>query len=389
MSIITFPGLKVLRAILPAIVLAMLVFSPLAKADDDVFTVSAVKVDVTAENAVAAREKAFAQAQSVAFMALAVKLLGDVDVATYKAPDPSVISLMIKDFEITDERLSAVRYIGTYTFRFDGDAVRNHFKLRGVHYTDVESKPVLILPFYQWGSRTILWQDDNPWLQAWSNQQEPSGQLVPVVVPLGDIRDVGDIGDNEALTYHRAGLQSMLDRYGAGEAIILMAAPGPDAGGVPATLDVLMYRTDGPGPEYVRTLKIQPDAGSSAAGLYEKAEKEVRAAIQKDWKTQTVVDPVEDNKEMTVMVHYSTMQQWVETRQAMRRVSGISEMRVKSVTAREAKVELQFSGGENRLRLALEQADMVLSPSQQPDQAAYGYDSPVVYEVYLKKYAPL
>jgi hypothetical protein len=388
MSII-FPGLKVLRAILPAIVLAMLIFSPPVKADDDVFTVSAVKVDVTAENAVAAREKAFAQAQSVAFMALAVKLLGDVDVATYKAPDPSVISLMIKDFEITDERLSAVRYIGTYTFRFDGDAVRNHFKMRGVHYTDVESKPVLILPFYQWGSRTILWQDDNPWLQAWSNQQEPSGQLVPVVVPLGDIRDVGDIGDNESLTYHRAGLQSMLDRYGAGEAIILLATPGPDAGGVPSTLDVLMYRTDRSGPEYVRTLKIQPDAGSSAADLYEKAEKEVRAAIQKDWKTQTVVNPVVDNREMTVMVHYSTMQQWVETRQAMRRVPGISDMRVKSVTSREAKVELQFSGDETRLRLALEQADMVLSPSQPADQAAYGYDSPVVYEVYLKKYAPL
>ncbi len=382
MNIIIF-SFKALRTVLLlAIVLTGFFFLIPSVLADDVFTVSAVKVDVTAENAVAARERAFAQAQSAAFSALAVKLLGDADAATYTVPDPQVISLMIKDFEITDERLSAVQYIGTYTFRFDGDAVRNHFKVRGVHYTDVESKPVLILPFYQRGSRMVLWQDDNPWLQAWSSQAEPPGQLVPVIVPLGDIRDVGDIGDNESLTYQRDRLQSILNRYGAGEAIILIAAPGQDAGGVPSNLGILMYRTDRSGPEYVRTLKILPDAGMNSAGLYEKAEKEVRAAIQKDWKTQTVIDPVLDRGEMTVMVRYSTMQQWVETRQAMRRVPAISDMRVTSVTPREARVELQFVGDESRLRLALEQADMILNPSQIGPAEA-------MYEVYLKKYAPL
>ena len=47
-----------------------------ASAGEDVFTVSGVKVDVKAENAVAAREKAFESAQTVAFTALATPPAG-------------------------------------------------------------------------------------------------------------------------------------------------------------------------------------------------------------------------------------------------------------------------------------------------------------------------
>ena len=172
----------------------------------------------------------------------------------------------------------------------------------------------------------------------------------------------------------------------------------------------MMYRTDMGGPEFVRTLKILPDPGSAPADLYEKAEREVRAVIRSGWKMQPGSDQAfsDDRNDaqlpndqafnnsdfmyngnaMTVLVRYSTMQQWVETRQAMRRIQGISDMRVKSVTPREAQVELQFSGDENRLRMAMAQAGMVLGPPQaEREQAAYGYGPPVMYEVYLKKYA--
>lgn len=358
-----------------------------AMAAPDVFTVRGVKVDVTAENAVAAREKAFAEAQIVAFKALAQRLMDQSAAQDFTPPDVAVISPMLQDFEITDERLSAVEYIGTYTFRFDGPAVRRFFNMKGVSYSDVASRPVLILPFYQWGSRLVLWQENNPFLKAWS-RNNPKGGLVPTVVPMGDIRDIGDIGDSQALTYNPAGLRSIVERYGAGEGIILIATPETasepsQAGDAPAALSVMIYRTDRAMPEYVQTLKIIPDAGMNQDALYDKAVRETRAALQQEWKAQTTVNPALGNTTIRASAKYSTMQQWVETRNAIRRIQGIGAMKILSVTPREAQIELEFAGDVTRLNIALEQQGIMLLPPE----VEYAYGGTPLYTLYLKKYA--
>lgn len=393
------------------------------QAAEDVFTVSGVKVDVKAENAVAAREKAFVEAQVAAFRALAEQLRGESQMAGYTAPPLTVIAPMIQDFEITDERLSAVQYIGTYTFRFDGSAVRNHFHVPAQHSPssygdDVYAQdgvaqpvagggtvePVLVLPFYKMGAYTVLWQDPNPWMQAWSRQNHLGGP-VPAVAPIGDIPDVADIGDNEALTYNTVNLVSMLSRYGASEAVILIATPGPsDSAGVPTDLQIMMYRTDHAVPEFSQLVTVVPDMNSTADGVYDKAVREVKAAMQGGWRARPPMIPpaavmasqsaypalpataaigAGPVQAVGLRVRFATMQQWIETRQALRRVQGFSEMKVKSVTPREAQVEVQFSGDENRLRMMMAQAEMVLGPRQ-----GSGYAGGAVYHAYLRKYAP-
>lgn len=363
MSII-YTAFKCLRTAPLVIVAGVLILSSPALAAEDVFTVSGVKVDVHAENAVAAREKAFTDAQTVAFNALASRLLGEDEAKTYVAPDNAAISSMIKDFEITNERISAVEYIGTYTFRFDGPAVRRQFNMQGMKYSDLASKPVLVLPFFQVGSKITLWSDANPWLKAWGRNTSKGG-LVPTVVPLGDAQDVGAIADDEALTYQSDRLGEMLDRYNTGDAVVLIAKPGPvDAGNVPVDLNIMIYRTDSGSPEYVQTIKVVPSPGNMADALYDKAVQQVRSVLQKGWKQKTMVDPVIGKSSITAYVQFTTMQEWVMTRQALQTVQGISNMKVKSVTPHEAEIELQFSGDVNRLRLALAQSDLLLSSPQ-------------------------
>lgn len=377
---------------------ALILSSP-AIAADDVFTVAGVKVDAKAENAVAAREKAFSTAQTVAFTAIATKLLGDEEAKNYKIPDTATIAAMIKDFEVTNEQISAVEYIGTYTFRFEGNAVRNRFNVQGLKYSDVASKPLLVLPFYQVGAVTSIWRDGNPWLKAW-NHADLKGGLVPINVPLGDALDVADIGDDQAMNMQPDKLQEILTRYSSKEAIILIAKPTvASSGSVPSDLSVMIYRTDNGTPELSQTVRVTPDAGSTSAdALYDKAVRQVRGILQKNWKTKTMIDPVQGqiagtsdipvsdpnyspydhqaaspyaspatnpagglNNTITVHVQFTTMQEWVTTRQALQTVQGISDMKVRSVTPREAQVDLTFSGGIERLRTLLAQSDMVLS----------------------------
>jgi len=365
-------------------------------ANDAVFTVPGVKVDVTADNAAAAREEAFEQAQTLAFRELATKLMPEAQAESFTPPDVSTISTMIKDFEITDEQLSHVRYVGTYTFRFKGDVVRNYFGGAGVAYTDVSSKPVLIIPYFQHGASTMLWGNDNPWLTAWNTTKSSRG-LVPIVVPIGDLQDVSDMGDSEALTYNPIKLAEMTTRYAAGEAIILLAVPEWDssskrAANAPADrLVIMVYRTDRGKPEYANKLTVAADQMGDAANIYEAGVKVSREALQKAWKKQTVVQQAEPDSRLKARVKFETLQEWAETQQKLRRVQGLDDMKLISLTQNEAHIELLFKGTEQRLQLALAQADMTLAaPAAVPYDPYSGIPpqqfAQPVYELYLNKY---
>jgi hypothetical protein len=65
----------------------------------------------------------------------------------------------------------------------------------------------------------------------------------------------------------------------------------------------------------------------------------------------------------------------------------LSDLYIKSVTPREALIEIAFQGDENRLRLALAQADLVMVPRQGYD-LVYGGFTPQAYDIYLRKFGP-
>ncbi len=368
--------------------------APAGAADIDAaaFTVQDVKVDVTAADSAAAREQAFTQAQQAAFQQLAERLLSEDELKTFTPPAPEAISGFINDFEITEEHLSAVRYIGTFTFRFKSTDVRRFIGGKGLTYTDVSSKPVLILPFYQWGSRTVLWGANNPWLAAWSRDSGKSRGLVPVAVPIGDAQDVSDIADDKALTYDPAHLGAMAARYKAGETFILLAAPawGPgstQANQAPDAISITVYKAAETGPAYLNTLSIKTQSGDTQDILFDRAAAEVREEIQKNWKQKTLVNPEERNN-LSARIKFSSMPQWVETQAALQKVQGINSVRLISLKPNEAYVELMFQGGEQRLRLALSQADMTLTtPQVDFTQTQVVGTSPLIYDLYLNKFS--
>ena len=104
------------RVFFPFIFLFVLFTTSQVWAYDNLFTVEGVTVDVTAENAVAARDEAFMKAQRDAFAVLAKRMVAEGQAGNVGVPDDDTLSSFVKDFEVTNEKLSAVRYIGTYTF---------------------------------------------------------------------------------------------------------------------------------------------------------------------------------------------------------------------------------------------------------------------------------
>lgn len=344
-----------------------------AMASDPIFTIEDVVGDVTAENAIAAREKAFEEAQVKAFEELTLRMLPDADLATTKPPAPNIISTMIQDFEVTNEQLSAVRYIGTYTFRFRDREVRRYFAKTGTTISDVSSEKLLVLPFLNKDSRNILWTPGNVWMQAWNRVPSLSG-LVPLEVPIGDISDVRDIGDGQALTYNVAGLSKLLSRYGAAEAAITIATPddqllkitNPEDTAI-GRLDIEIYRTDRNGPELVQQVTAIADGAQTRAQLYDRGVMLVRSALQKDWKAKTAIRPTTNTKMIRLVVPIESLNDWIKIQTNLSRMSALTSIDLKSLTPRQANVEIRYKGGEERLSLTLAQAGLEIEQTTASD----------------------
>lgn len=382
-----------------ALCVVFLLFANTAFAAESLFIVEDIEVDVTAGSSHQAKQEAFGEAQTQAFNTVVKRMLTEEELFQLPEADLTTISSLIKDFEITDEKLSRVRYIGKYTIRFKEKAMRRYFRDQGFGFSDVRSQPILILPLFRRGENTILWSYDNEWLRAWNRRGDLTG-LVPIAVPIGDLDDVRDIGDDDALAYSEDGMGRMLKRYQAGEAAIAIAVP--DSGFElfgdynPTSsrgLTIQIYRTDRSTPEFVQEVIVPSEGGQSRSEVFDAAVESVYKALQRDWKSKTRVASDESNQ-ILARVPIKSLKEWADTQKAIKSVTAINELVVKSLSPKEALVDIKFRGSHARLKSVMRQFNITLNPPKNAPVAQFQYgikisDAPQpIYDLYLDRYAP-
>lgn len=366
-----------------------------ASANDPIFTIENIEVDVTAENAIVARQKAFEEAQIKAFETLAARMLPEGELATLQTPEPLTISTLVQDFELVNEKLSAVRYVGAYTFRFQDTAVRNFFAQKETIISDVSSRPMLVLPYLQApASNATIWSPYNDWFTAWKRAPKAS-TAVPLRLPIGDLSDIRDIEDDKALHYNSENLTEMLSRYTASEAVIAIAHPDEQLSAIEnpsqiaaGNLKVEIYRTDRGRPELVQQINAPANGVQTKGQLYDSAVLRVKAALKEDWKSRTLVQAAGPQIRISVTIPITGLPDWMAMQSTLKRVQGIEDITVRSLTTNEVTADLIFSGDQQRVMLALQQNGLSLEAQQFPDgrtvnilkQAnASGRYQPVVY----------
>lgn len=355
-----------------ALILAVLVFVPYAYASS-LYEVQGVKVDVTADNALQARSKAFEVAQTKAFDVLSQQMFSQDQIQSVKKPDLKLISRMIQDFEVTEEKLSDVRYIGTYNFRFNENNVNQYFNMQGadvgVQYTNIGSKPVLVLPFFQGKRDTWLWDNQNFWRSAWSSHSNLGG-AVPLRIPVGDLDDMQDVKDRDLFDYDQGRLDRMLSRYGSREAILVVGSADEAFLSVQNNGDIAqgrftahIYRTDRRGPEYVSNIVVQARAPETRRQMLSRAVKKVHRELQQDWKTKTATAPQANRKSIIANTNFNSLQEWARMQKKLESLSGVDIVNVKSISPARAQIELIYRGSQERLALVLDQARLTLNQS--------------------------
>ena len=389
---------------------------------DNPFRVENIAVDLTADNAVKAREKAFKDATMKSIPVL-LKQLKDsgYQVQRLGGLNKTQLANMVQDFEISNEQISDVRYKANLTFDYNKKKLNTYLNApyamdngqypAGTTYsTDMmhqaypegqdtntalqrAQRDILVLPFLQIANAPLkLWGEDNLWMTTWRAQ--PSARIV---IPIGDLTDMRDIRDNQALTYDAEALNRLVARYAAGRAVVLLAsytnAPFPASMSEVnrGRLNVALYDTIKTRPQFVDQVTLNPMENESLGNFLARAKDETRALFAKLQPLPQQVPPqnvvAQDNigpaqpialpsqvtttttsqvyttgapQLLRARAQYNSIQQWMSLQQQVRSIPGVSGLQILSLRPREADILVSYQGAPDAISSQLRAKGLAL-----------------------------
>ncbi len=354
MSRLTTLGLLVC----PQLVAAGLALAEAAPPADFAYTVAKYPVEATAQNAVAAKDKALADGQRAAFRSLLKRLVPVTSYSQLSALTSVQAGNMIGGVAVKSERNSTTQYIATLDFSFEPRAVRDLLRDKGVPFVDTQAPPIRLVPVYiapvpgavPIPAALAATQGSRTWQSVWRGL-DLEHALSPVVLeapkaPLAAETLSAALSDPDA-----AG--AALGASAGGRPVLLaIAQPDLASGRLNVTLSgydavggfVLRrsYRFDPADFAYTSEL-----SAVVALGILEGRWKAARVGGAGDAALAAVREPVQ------LRVEFRNMREWQEIRARIAETSGVENFQVAGLSVRSADIALSYPGGGSQLAEAL------------------------------------
>jgi len=320
----------------------------------DPYTVSGVKVDVSADNANNARERAFAEAQAKAWVEFRRRVApGEPEVKA----SADEIARVVLGITVDDERITPTRYIASLTVRFRPNAVRDNLAATGAQYVEPPSKALVVLPVTVGAGKPVLWDDRTAWRDAWDTRT--GNGLVPLRVPAGELADVAAISALEAAAADPTAIDRVIKKYNAPGAIIVRAAVPPAGQPLPSALVVDVTRVDADGRRTDQSISVPKDPDDRLDDLLRRAVVRASAAIDESFRRDnTAVAGPERTVSLEIPVR--DLGDWLEARKRLTGVAGVTRADLLSIGKTVVKVALVYRGELDGLKAQLAKRDLAL-----------------------------
>jgi hypothetical protein len=324
------------------------------------FVVADVPADATARDAVAAREAARAQGEAAAFQQLLQRLTQPADWGRLPHLEPGEITQLLVDFQVANEHASAVRYIANFTFRFNPKAVRDLLQRNDIPFSELASKPVVIVPVLIEGAAAHLWDDPNPWRDAWKTVPGRSG-IVPWIVPVGDLADIAALDQPDATHPQPSQLAALAQHYDDGDVVTAIATLTTGLPGARLDIAVTRYGSEGDG----TAATVSVDGPQADASLYLAGVQAATQLLETGWKQKTApAESTGDERSLTVAVAIGGPADWAAIRRRLAVVPVVHKVAVELMTRREVRMVLTVAADPATLGVALAQQDLTLADGQ-------------------------
>jgi hypothetical protein len=320
------------------------------------YTAAKISVDVTAKDAVAAKNEALRQAKQRALRTVFKRLAPYSAFERLPEVKTAAIEDMLTNFSVRREANSQTRYLATLDFQFNANAVHRLLDEANIPYADVQAAVVLLLPIYIRDGKVDTTGRD-PWRQAWL-----ALDFEHSVAPARLARHGPDL-DAEAvkaiLSGEGDGFDALMEKHKTDTLVLAVAETATGTN----ELTVRLYGIDAAGPfALARSAKVHDDHLAAAA---QRSAKLALGVLEGRWKlTQSIPESGAGDSarhSVTLTVEFSSLRQWQQIRSRLAKVPGVQAMEVASLSARSADVTFRFPGGAQSLSAKLAAHNMALS----------------------------
>jgi hypothetical protein len=286
--------------------------------------------------------------------------------------------------------MSAVRYVADYTFHFRQAELTKAMQSAGIAIADTATpapgapaspgapaapaaaaKPIVVLPVYQTDGDSVLWDDPNPWRQAWAQRPAATGGA-QLLVPLGDVSDIAAIDADKAVAGDAAALAAIAKKEGADEVLVMLAIQ--PAGANPG-LDVTVrrYRNGQFADTHFDAIDANP--GEDQAALLSRAADAIAADLNSGWKNAkaTLAD---QQGTLIVVVPIAGLDDWIKLRDRLAGLPSVRKLDIKSLSRQEATVEIAYVGSMDQLKASLTAINLDLTGGDPTWRLARSTDKP-------------
>lgn len=323
-----------------------------------VFTITGVAVDETAASAAAARDVALASGQRRAVQRVFRRLIVRADARLLPQPTNEDVASLVQNIELSDEKTSATRYLATMTVAFKPDAVRDYLRAAGLQFSETVSRPRLVLPVFEAAGAINLWDPPNAWRDAWEARQISSDTVVPLIMPEGDLRDIGSIGPIQALAAESRPIGAIAARYRVRDVLVAHATLVQDLAANRPLVHVSL-RHIGPSSGAVTIETFTGESRDRVGALLAEAVRRTVERLEDDWKRDNYLrfnEPVR----LSASFALNTLSDWLEMRRRLDGAAVIQRTELASISRSDAQVVIHYLGGPEQLGLALAQRDIDL-----------------------------
>ena len=339
--------------------LCLLLAGPAAAQSAGLFTVSGIPVDVTAENAVSAREQAHQEGQRTGLSRLLRRLVPARNHADLPRVDQLSVERYVQNFEITNERLSNTRYLADMTVAFDPERVRELLQAERLPFSEKVSAPLVVVPLYDRPEGSLIWPENNPWWAAWADELDSESGL-RLLMPLGDLEDAGAVTVDQARSGDPIALRRLASRYGAKDAVVMSATPlNEQATGEPIKIRLAARRTGG-ADAVGRSFVLEGAPGEPLDNVLRGAVARLQNSLDEQWKNSHLLR-LDTGGLMFVDVPISGLRDWVEISEGLENLSEVSQIEISSFAQQRVQIQIYYVGDEQGFEQAIGRLGLELS----------------------------
>lgn len=305
----------------------------------DMYAVENIPVDVTAENASAAKEQAVLEAQEKAFYKMLERLTLASDMESLPSLSNEDVLNLVQDFSVANEKTSNVRYIASVTVQFNPEAIQTFFQEYKVPYiTSVAEKRLIIPMIKKEGDETFQSSvENNLWYKAWKDVA-PKSDLVPLVLPSGDADDAPFLSEEAFAHEYDLDIAPLLEKYKANKVLILEAIVNDETKSIKILARPFQNEKD-----TFADMTLTEPFNASLDSVLKRAAERTLYLLEQRWREKTAVR-FDNPTLLSVVVPIQNLGQWITIRAQLDKVKLIKQYLVKAVRKDKAQIELFYAG---------------------------------------------